>query len=74
MALSRLAVISPELFRYWAFGLGRAKWLGKLHPWTSLRDALVKAGVPPLEAPGLATNIMMASPEGRAAFKLGHSS
>jgi len=62
-----------DLFDYWASGPGRARWIASPTPWTTLRNLLVKAGVPAREAPGLATNIMQSTPEGRAAFKLHHS-
>jgi hypothetical protein len=46
--------------KYWSAGAGHAKWAGAVHKWTTLRDLLLKAGVPPAEADGLATNIIMA--------------
>lgn len=46
--------------------------MGSSHPWTTLRDALIKEGVPARMADGLATNIMMATPAGRALFKAHH--
>jgi hypothetical protein len=61
-----------KLWVYWTVGEGSAKWLGSPTPWTTLRDLLIKAGVPDHEAPGLATNIMRATPEGRALFKAHH--
>lgn len=61
-----------RLWIYWTVGEGQAKWLTSPTPWTTLRALLVKAGVPVLQAPGLATEIMRATPEGRAAFKLHH--
>jgi HK97 family phage prohead protease len=48
------------LWKYWTAGEGRAKWSGAMHKWTTLRDLLLKAGVPPAMADGLATNIIMA--------------
>jgi hypothetical protein len=46
--------------------------MGAAHPWTTLRDALISEGVPASQAAGLATNIMMATPAGRALFKAHH--
>lgn len=46
--------------------------MASAHPWTTLRDALIKEGVPAEQADGLATNIMMATPAGRALFKAHH--
>jgi hypothetical protein len=51
---------------------GLARYIGSAHPWTALRDALISEGVPATQADGLATNIMMATPAGRAAFKKHH--
>lgn len=31
-----------RLKAYWTRGEGRAKWVGKPHPWTSLRNHLAK--------------------------------
>lgn len=65
-----------KLWRYWTTGKGTARYLGSPHPWTALRDALrdalLKEGVPAGQADGLATNIMLATPAGRAAFKAHH--
>lgn len=61
-----------KLWRYWTGPKGSARYMGNPHPWTALRDALIKEGVPPGQAPGLATNIMMATPAGRALFKAHH--
>jgi hypothetical protein len=47
--------------------------MGAVHPWTTLRNALIKEGVPAHMADGLATNIMMATPAGRALFKKSHT-
>jgi hypothetical protein len=57
----------------WLTGEGKKIWVGKPHPWTAVRDFLLKHGVPANRADGEATNILMATPEGRAAFKAGHS-
>lgn len=59
--------------RYWTVGKGQARWIASPTPWTTLRALLVKAGVPVTQAAGLATEIMQATPEGRAAFKAHHS-
>ena len=49
-----------KLWAYWTKGAGAAKWTGAVHKWTTLRDLLLKAGVPPAMADGLATNIITA--------------
>lgn len=51
-------------------GKGQAKWIGSPTPWTTLHALLLKYVGP--AAAGLTTNVMMASPEGRAAFKAHH--
>lgn len=56
----------------WLTGEGKREYIGKPHPWTALRDFLLKHGVPANQADGEATNIMRATPEGRAAFQQGH--
>jgi HK97 family phage prohead protease len=48
------------LWKYWTRGEGFAKWSGAIHKWTTLRDLLLKAGVPAVSADGLTTNIIMA--------------
>ena len=48
------------LWKYWTTGAGAAKWTAAVHKWTTLRDLLLKAGVPPAEADGLTTNIITA--------------
>ena len=48
------------LWAYWTKGAGFAKWSAAVHKWTTLRDLLLKAGVPPAEADGLTTNIITA--------------
>jgi hypothetical protein len=71
--LSRLQIgRGSKLWRYWTVGKGVARWMRALHPWTALRDALLSEGVPAGQANGLATNIMMATPAGRALFKAHH--
>lgn len=72
--VSRLQISpkSRDLWDYWIHDKGH-RWMNKPHPWTALRNALIKEGVPPHEANGLATNIMMATARGRALFKKGHS-
>ena len=59
------------LWTYWTKGAGAAKWSGAVHKWTTLRDLLLKAGVPPAEADGLATNIITAVMPGY--MKLAHA-
>jgi HK97 family phage portal protein len=60
------------LWHYWTIGAGTAKWQASANPWTALRDALIKEGVPVAQASGLATNVMMATPEGKALFAAHH--
>jgi HK97 family phage prohead protease len=48
------------LWKYWTKGEGFAKWSGAVHKWTTLRDLLLKAGVPAISADGLTTNIITA--------------
>ena len=48
------------LWKYWTRGEGLAKWSGAVHKWTTLRDLLLKAGVPAISADGLTTNIIQA--------------
>jgi HK97 family phage portal protein len=66
--------ISPgtSLWIYWTVGKGTARWMEKPHPWTALRDALISEGVSPRQAVGLATNIMQATPAGKALFAAHH--
>lgn len=33
---------SAELNRYWTTGAGRAKWANSSHPWTTLRNLLMR--------------------------------
>lgn len=61
------------LWRYWTGPRGFARYAHSPNPWTTLRDALIKEGVPAAQAPGLATEIMQATPAGRALFKAHHS-
>lgn len=61
-----------DLWEYWIGPEGLAHYAGALHPWTTLRDALITKGVPVTQANGLATNIMQATPEGRALFAAHH--
>lgn len=61
-----------SLWKYWTGPEGMARYIGHAHPWTALRDALASEGVPAAQADGLATNIMEATPAGRAAFKAHH--
>lgn len=71
MAVSKLPLgTGSKLWKYWRERL--PEFLAKPHPWTSLRDALIKAGVPAREANGLATNIMLSTAAGRAAFHKDH--
>lgn len=71
--ISRLQIgRGSKLWKYWTRGKGTARWMGAANPWTTLRDALLKEGVPANQANGLATNIMMATPAGRKLFKEHH--
>jgi hypothetical protein len=47
---------AARLRYYWAFGEGRQKWINSPHPWTTLRDHLLKY-VSPSVADGEASNI-----------------
>ncbi|MFI6308485.1 HK97 family phage prohead protease [Amycolatopsis thailandensis] len=60
------------LWTYWISPEGLARYAGSAKPWTALRDALLKEGVPTTMADGLATNIMQATPAGRALFAAHH--
>jgi len=60
-----------KLWKYWTAGEGFAKWSGALHKWTTLRDLLLKAGVPAHSVDGLTTNIIMAVMPGY--MKLAHA-
>ena len=63
------------LWKYWTRGEGFAKWSGAVHKWTTLRDLLLKAGVPAISADGLTTNIIQAVMPGymkQAHAKTGH--
>jgi len=60
-----------ELWKYWTAGKGFAKWSGALHKWRTLRDLLLKAGVPAHSVDGLTTNIIMAVMPGY--MKLAHA-
>lgn len=41
---------------YWAYGKGRQKWINSPHPWTTLRNHLLKF-VGPETVDGLTSNI-----------------
>lgn len=60
------------LWKYWTGPEGFARYATSAEPWTTLRDALIKEGVPVTMADGLATNIMQATPAGRALFAAHH--
>jgi hypothetical protein len=51
---------------------GLAQFAADPQPWTALRDFLIRHGVDAAQAPGEATNIMQATPAGRALFALHH--
>lgn len=73
-AVSRLQLSENgrHLWNYYTSAEGLATYIGKQHPWTALRDFLLEHNVPAHEADGEATNIMLATPAGRAAFKAHH--
>lgn len=60
------------LWKYWTGPEGLARYAGAADPWTTLRAALLKEGAPATMADGLATNIMQATPVGRALFAAHH--
>ncbi|MGA6164302.1 HK97 family phage prohead protease [Amycolatopsis magusensis] len=60
------------LWKYWTGPEGLARYAGAAHPWTALRNALLSEGVPASMADGLTTNIMQATPAGRALFAAHH--
>lgn len=61
-----------KLWAYWTGPEGFGRYAHATHPWTTLRNALIKEGVPVTQADGLATNIMQATPAGRALFAAHH--
>lgn len=61
-----------KLWLYWIGPKGSARYMGSPTPWTTLRAELEKEGVPPGQSAGLATNIMKATPAGRALFDAHH--
>lgn len=61
-----------DLWLYWVGPEGFARFASSPDPWTTLRDALIKEGVPASQADGLATEIMLATPAGKALFKAHH--
>ncbi|MBN6037471.1 HK97 family phage prohead protease [Amycolatopsis sp. 195334CR] len=62
------------LWTYWTGPEGLARYANAVHPWTTLRNALLSEGIPASMADGLATNIMQATPAGRALFAAHHGS
>ncbi|MEV6879552.1 HK97 family phage prohead protease [Amycolatopsis sp. NPDC051128] len=60
------------LWTYWTGPEGFARYGASADPWTTLRDALAKEGAPASTADGLATNIMQATPAGRALYAAHH--
>jgi HK97 family phage portal protein len=73
-AVSRLPLTEHglNLWRWLTGPEGMAEYLPKPHPWTALRDFLLAHDVPAHEVEGEATNIMLATPAGRAAFAAHH--
>lgn len=58
---------SPQGRKLWKWLTGPegfAMYSGSPHPWTTLRDFLIAHGVPPGQADGEATNVMLATPAG----------
>lgn len=60
------------LWKYWTGPEGLARYAGAADPWATLRDALLGEGVPASMANGLATNVMQATPAGRALYAAQH--
>lgn len=63
------------LWEYWTVGAGFRKWSIAPHPWQTLHDLLIAEShgkVPVADVNGLVTNIMQATPAGRALFALHH--
>ncbi|HEY2101480.1 MAG TPA: hypothetical protein VGH72_33790 [Pseudonocardia sp.] len=58
------------LWTYWTRGKGAAKWMSSANPWTTLHALLLKYVGP--KAAGETTNVMLATPKGRALFKAHH--
>ena len=46
------------LWKYWTEGEGKAKWIGAVHKWRTLRALLIKEHVPLHMVDGLTTNII----------------
>lgn len=66
---------SPQGRKLWKWLTGPegfAMYSGSPHPWTTLRDFLIRHGVSPGQADGEATNIMLASAAGRVLFRMHH--
>lgn len=61
-----------KLWKWLTSAEGTAHFATSPHPWTALVAFLVSKGVPPGQAHGEATNIMMATPAGKALFAMGH--
>lgn len=61
-----------KLWKWLTSAEGTAHFAGSPRPWTALVAFLVSKGVPPGQAHGEATNIMMATAAGRALFAKGH--
>ena len=61
-----------KLWKWLTSAEGTAHFAGSPHPWTALVAFLVSKGVSPDKAEGEATNIMMATPAGKALFAMGH--
>ncbi len=49
-----------KLWEYWTRGKGLARWADSPRPWTTLRAALSKYGIPPGQLDGLTDNIYRA--------------
>lgn len=61
-----------KLWKWLTSAEGTAHFAGSSHPWQALVDFLVSKGVSPGQAQGEATNIMQATPAGKALFAKGH--
>lgn len=61
-----------KLWKWLTSAEGTAHFAGSPHPWQALVDFLISKGVPAGQAKGEATNIMQATPAGKALFAKGH--
>lgn len=72
-AVSRLQLKpGTALWQWFTVGAGFRTWSVSPHPWQTIVDMVESHGVPPSQSHGEATNIMQATPAGRALFALHH--